>query len=1220
MDIHLLDHTCERCGRRFFNLRLHNCPLPSRQPGSGSLGPENLELGAFQETLSSQRGIIKTFTYQNLDRVVDLTEFFDRLNTNISSIIHQCINYFASVRVQFTVHVFLIHDRTNDIVHPSFNSPFYTISHPNFIPEALFNSVSYIINSLNVVNERKSGWAILRIDKMELVVAKNPPVRGGSASYWRPSEFKGKRGLCDMNTPSEYCFIYAVLASLHSKELEARERHNWINYNCFKRQYNFECLTFPVRPTEVSRWEELNSVCVNIFTHEGKNIYPMRMSAKKFNKRACLLYCLNSEKDEYHYIAITDFNGLVGEEAVHRHHFCFYCLNKFVSEERCKTHMAECAGYGGQVIKFPPLNSDGTPSYKEFKELSKTMILPFVAFADLETLLCPLSAAEAQALAGCGRVTEYKKKLDCMSWGLLLCEPGGKYQYKDYAGKDAMKKFLWECLQFADYAISRMKEDEGMCEQTPEEVLANQEVEICPYCKRNFDDEGLTRIRHHVHLRDVGGPPNANSNGITITCNACNLKLKYRHVLTVTLHSGSRFDFKEISKGFKYDFIKKIEVVPRNSETFVSIIINRKVKFIDSFSKLPASLTSLVDITRRNGLQAFNYTLKEFSSYSDNFGDLVSKQILCYDWFTSLDCLQATSLPSKEMFWNSLRENSITDEEYVHAQSMWNLLQCKTMKDYLLFYQKLDVFLLCDVSIQFRDEAYARYGIDPMHYVSGASYSFSACLYKTRARFEHLHDIELLRALQKGVMGGVVLLNDRYAEANLPEYGDYDVTKPAQALYFFDFNSLYSKIMEEPHPCGGYQRLTSAEIELLSSNNFETLRNFNVPDEGFLLVVDFHIPVSLHDKFRYLPPGPSKVKVTRNMLSKHQIKLLENYATDLSAPLTSDRLLLTLYPKTNYVIHSQLLQYYMKIGVVLDKISDGWKFKQSDQIKSYILQNVKERAEANNEITKSLIKYMLNSTYGFSLRSKWLDVNVKVAKNPIDAEKLLRHPCFKGLIQIDQTVTLFTLKPHTVVMDLPYALGWSILSLSKLRLYRYYYSELTPLFDNRQFKALYIDTDSILFTVSLLPGETSVNHVLKQRPDLFDFSNYPVDHDLYDPSNRMVSGLLKSEYPCTDIKAFVGLSPKCYAIKAYGGEKDKVKGKGVARYKLAQISFNDYYDTLMNQNIKRVSMNLIKTKNQQMYIVSLSKVSLHCLQLKNYYLDEKMIESVPYGHYKTFDN
>jgi len=28
----------------------------------------------------------------------------------------------------------------------------------------------------------------------------------------------------------------------------------------------------------------LNSVSVNIFTHEGKNIYPMRMSAKKFNK------------------------------------------------------------------------------------------------------------------------------------------------------------------------------------------------------------------------------------------------------------------------------------------------------------------------------------------------------------------------------------------------------------------------------------------------------------------------------------------------------------------------------------------------------------------------------------------------------------------------------------------------------------------------------------------------------------------------------------------------------------------------------------------------------------------------------------------------------------------------------------------------------------------------------------------------------------------------
>jgi len=160
--------------------------------------------------------------------------------------------------------------------------------------------------------------------------------------------------------------------------------------------------------------------------------------------------------------------------------------------------MDECAGYGAQVIKFPPLNSDGTPSHKEFKELGKTMILPFVAFADLETLLCPLSAAEAQALAGCGRATEYKKKLDCMSWGLLLCEPGGRYQYKDYAGKDAMRKFLWECLQFADYAISRMKEDDGMLEQTPEELLANQEIEVCVTSRMKFSLEFVTMCIYMV--------------------------------------------------------------------------------------------------------------------------------------------------------------------------------------------------------------------------------------------------------------------------------------------------------------------------------------------------------------------------------------------------------------------------------------------------------------------------------------------------------------------------------------------------------------------------------------------------------------------------------------------------------------------------------------------------------------------------------------------------
>ena len=41
-----------------------------------------------------------------------------------------------------------------------------------------------------------------------------------------------------------------------------------------------------------------------------------------------------------------------------------------------------------------------------------------------------------------------------------------------------------------------------------------------------------------------------------------------------------------------------------------------------------------------------------------------------------------TRLPEKESFYSKLNDENITDEEYEHAQAVWEAFECETLGDY----------------------------------------------------------------------------------------------------------------------------------------------------------------------------------------------------------------------------------------------------------------------------------------------------------------------------------------------------------------------------------------------------------------------------------------------------------------------------------------------------------------------------------------------------------
>ena len=110
-----------------------------------------------------------------------------------------------------------------------------------------------------------------------------------------------------------------------------------------------------------------------------------------------------------------------------------------------------------------------------------------------------------------------------------------------------------------------------------------------------------------------------------------------------------------------------------------------------------------------------------------------------------------TSLPKKEEFYSKLNDEHITEDEYKHAQTVWETFGCKTLGDYHDLYVKTDVTLLADVFENFRKLCMKKYGLDPAHYFTSPGLSWDALLKKMGVELELLTDHEMHLFVERGI-------------------------------------------------------------------------------------------------------------------------------------------------------------------------------------------------------------------------------------------------------------------------------------------------------------------------------------------------------------------------------------------------------------------------------------------------------------------------------------
>ena len=144
---------------------------------------------------------------------------------------------------------------------------------------------------------------------------------------------------------------------------------------------------------------------------------------------------------------------------------------------------------------------------------------------------------------------------------------------------------------------------------------------------------------------------------------------------------------------------------------------------------------------------------------------LKRKGVYPYDYVDRLDRLSETQLPPKEAFYSRLSGDNISDEDYEHAQNVWEAFDCKTIKDYHDLYLKSDVILLADVFETFRDLCMTNYELDPAWYYTAPGLAWDAALKMTKVELELLTDIEMLDMVEEGIRGGISSIMHRHGKA-----------------------------------------------------------------------------------------------------------------------------------------------------------------------------------------------------------------------------------------------------------------------------------------------------------------------------------------------------------------------------------------------------------------------------------------------------------------------
>ena len=402
---------------------------------------------------------------------------------------------------------------------------------------------------------------------------------------------------------------------------------------------------------------------------------------------------------------------------------------------------------------------------------------------------------------------------------------------------------------------------------------------------------------------------------------------------------------------------------------------------------------------------------------------LLRKGVYPYEYIDNWEIFNEILLPNKEAFYSNLNMEDITDTDYIHANKVFKKFKLKHLGEYHDLYVQSDTLLLADVFENFRNMCIKAYELDLAHFLSAHGLAWQACLKKAAVKLELLTDNDMLLMVEKGIRGGICHAIHSYAKANNKYMENYNEKEESSYIQYLDANNLYGCAMSQKLPVSGFKW----EKDMLKFTK-KFIKNYDEDsDKGYILEVDAEYPENLHDLHSDLPFLPERMKIDK--CKKRVCNLYERY-----------------------VVHIRSLKQALNHGLILKKLQP------------YIDMNTELRKKTKNDFEKDFFKLMNNTVFGKTMENVRKHRDIKLVTIDKRRNQLVTEPNYYAIKCFSENLLTIEMKKTKVKMNEPINLGLSILEISKILMYEFWYDYMKPKYGDNV-KLCYTDTDSFIMVL-----------------------------------------------------------------------------------------------------------------------------------------------------------
>ena len=141
---------------------------------------------------------------------------------------------------------------------------------------------------------------------------------------------------------------------------------------------------------------------------------------------------------------------------------------------------------------------------------------------------------------------------------------------------------------------------------------------------------------------------------------------------------------------------------------------------------------------------------------------------------------------------------------------------------------------------------------------------------------------------------------------------------------------------------------------------------------------------------------------------------------------------------------------------------------------------------------KLTFRLMNNSVFGKTMENRRKHRDIKLVTTDKKRSKLASAPNSHTINLISENLSIIEMKKTKVKMNKPIYLGLSILEISKILMYEFWYDYMKPKY-NDNVKLCYIDTDNFVIHIKTNDFYKDISDDVDNR---FDTSNYEVKRPL----------------------------------------------------------------------------------------------------------------------------